>query len=520
MLSNTIPMNRERLLSYGYMFKELPPPFNSVEFGQKANEIANLPIVLTRCIDFSIPKGQYSRRHLQLPNPIGFFCLVNHICDGQTWSIIERHIFKSRFSHSKTFENQEAGANVQNKDNRAIQTNYDSVSESKEKTVIDAYDMLFELKIDISKYYPSIYTHSFVWALLGKKRAKQLWKMKPAVRNAEADSIVYDLADKLDYYSRNLQDGQSVGIPIGPDTSHILAEVIGSYIDQELRKEFPNVKAYRYFDDYTLYFDSEEEAYSTLKCMQQILSQIQLSLNENKTKIRRFPFEFQQSWVKEIRSVSINRSNSSNLTLFFSTLFGVANRHSEVSNTIFAYALKAFEKGSVRIQEKDWEIFESLLLKSMLVEPSVLESASRILETYRQRVDKDRLNQVLQKILNTHIKLNHNYEVVWVLWILKQFRLRLKESYVDQIVQSEDNFSVLLMLDLNKMGLVEGGLSESVLQSIADILDADLTANWLLYYQAVEIEKIVVAKKREGFKPFIDANISFYDTNQRIKIFE
>lgn len=69
-------MDNKGLLSYGYLFKELPPPFNSIQLGQKHDSIIGLTFRTTKCIEFSIPKGQYSRRLLQLPHPGNFIQIV------------------------------------------------------------------------------------------------------------------------------------------------------------------------------------------------------------------------------------------------------------------------------------------------------------------------------------------------------------------------------------------------------------------------------------------------------------
>jgi hypothetical protein len=62
------------------------------------------------------------------------------------------------------------------------------------------------LAADISEFYHSIYTHSISWALHTKLFAKSNQKAK----------VVGNLLDKA---TQNGQHGQTVGIPIGPDTS-------------------------------------------------------------------------------------------------------------------------------------------------------------------------------------------------------------------------------------------------------------------------------------------------------------
>jgi hypothetical protein len=97
------------------------------------------------------------------------------------------------------------------------------------------------LYADTSRYYTTIYTHSISWALHGKSVAKERRHDKSLLGN------------QLDELVRATQDSQSVGIPIGPDTSLIISEIIGTAIDLELRERLSaaNIKmqGHRYLDD-------------------------------------------------------------------------------------------------------------------------------------------------------------------------------------------------------------------------------------------------------------------------------
>ncbi|MBL3658448.1 RNA-directed DNA polymerase [Fulvivirga sediminis] len=513
-------MDIKRLLSYGYLFKELPPCFTSVSFGENYERITGLNFETNKCIEFSIPKGQYSRRLLSLPHPSNYIQLSRHLCETRNWSILKRHYSKSRFSHSQVIENEKAGQYVLSKSNRAIKTNYDRLDNSKEKIIIDSFDMLYELQLDISKFYPSIYSHSFVWALLGKDRAKQLWRLKKS-KTTEPDFPIYDFGDKLDNYTRYAQDNQSVGIPIGPDTSHILSEIIAVYLDDLLESEFPKVKAFRYFDDYNIYLETEEMAQKVLKYLQQVLADLQLSINESKLKVQKFPFAFQNQWIKEIHDVSFTKLNTSNIKQYFSVLFGLAKQNPEKSGTIFSYALRTFEKRSTEIDEKRWLVFESLLLKSILIEPSILEIASRIFETYRRFVSTDKLETTLRRLLEYHSDFNHHYETLWALWIYKQFKLELSSSFVEKLIDSADNFSILMLLDLNNHGYIaDDGLTSDQLEEIKDLIELEGPTDWLLYYEAVEVKKWIAAAKRPGYESLSVAGITFFDSNAAIKTFD
>src|SRR5690606_16287800 len=91
----------------------------------------------------------------------------------------------------------------------------------------------FLVKADIQRFFPSIYTHSLPWALMGKANAKQMLTNK---------TLKGTWQDQLDMFVRSTANNQTVGIPIGPDTSRLLAEVILSSVDVGLSRAFRRLK--------------------------------------------------------------------------------------------------------------------------------------------------------------------------------------------------------------------------------------------------------------------------------------
>jgi len=79
----------------------------------------------------------------------------------------------------------------------------------------------------LPRFYPSIYTYPIPWALSGKDKCK-------AQMNTKALKSSY--VTQLDVFVRNMHDRQATGIPTGPETSRILAEVISVAIDIELQR--------------------------------------------------------------------------------------------------------------------------------------------------------------------------------------------------------------------------------------------------------------------------------------------
>jgi hypothetical protein len=82
----------------------------------------------------------------------------------------------------------------------------------------------FCLVADVSRFFPSVYSHSIPWALNGKPAAK--------LDHEPKSTTVW--GNRLDFSVRQAQSGQTLGIPVGTDTSKIIAEIIMSSVDKEL----------------------------------------------------------------------------------------------------------------------------------------------------------------------------------------------------------------------------------------------------------------------------------------------
>src|SRR3546814_5011434 len=73
------------------------------------------------------------------------------------------------------------------------------------------------------RFYPSIYTHSIAWAILGKAHVKA---------SHHTTAFKGHFANHLDKAVGAGQEGQTIGIPIGPDTSRIIAELVAVVVEE------------------------------------------------------------------------------------------------------------------------------------------------------------------------------------------------------------------------------------------------------------------------------------------------
>jgi hypothetical protein len=134
------------------------------------------------------------------------------------------------------------------------------------------------LKTDISRFYPSIYTHSIPWALHGKATSR-------------ASSRSGLLGNRLDLWMRETQDKQTGGIPIGSDPSFLVGEIIGTALDLELQKRLPSLRGTRWIDDYYLYFETIADAESGLSVLHSVARQFELEINDPKSPLGRASYE-------------------------------------------------------------------------------------------------------------------------------------------------------------------------------------------------------------------------------------
>lgn len=295
----------KELLSKGYFPRELPAPFNTISLGEAIdNHIDDLPDLFHTGSHISNPSVHNSarpgtlRRRLSIPNPINMFRLSKAI--NNNWTDIEPHIQRSTISMTTP---------MLGDGNRAIDRKH-SLGQLPELIAGVRSKSKYILKADISRFYPSIYTHSIPWALHSKSVAKA----------NNSDELFGNLLDKE---VRNSQDRQTVGIPIGPDTSLVLAESILSCIDAELEDRF-SINGLRYIDDYQLGFNTIGDAEEVMAYLQESLSDYELALNPLKTEIIELPNKFESLAISDLRAYTVRSSvceQRSDLMRYFNKAF-------------------------------------------------------------------------------------------------------------------------------------------------------------------------------------------------------
>jgi Reverse transcriptase (RNA-dependent DNA polymerase) len=358
------------LLARGYFPKELPPPFTTESFAKLITTYTTaLPGDLNRAStphikkypnDFQAAKlFRYShakvgrqRRILSLPNPIHFSLLCKEIADN--WATLTPLISGSNFS---------ATAPALTAKGRALQGKHpQNRADFARKTRLNNR---YILRTDITRCYPSIYTHSIPWAIHTKAFSKK-------ERNA------LHLGNRLDYWVRMAQDGQTIGIPIGPDTSLLLAELLLHRCDEALSSKLPDLRGHRFIDDYELGFRDRSSAEEAHDILQSCLDEYELALKTEKTEILNLPSPIEPIGFGALRTFSFRPSRgfeSSDVQFFFDKMF-------DLHNTFPSEAYINYGIGRIRNQKHhpdNWTLIESLLLLCISSEPACIPYALELL---------------------------------------------------------------------------------------------------------------------------------------------
>jgi hypothetical protein len=159
------------------------------------------------------------------------------------------------------------------------------------------------LRTDISRYYPSIYTHAIAWAIYGKDAAKA---------DLHTQAFKDSLGSRLDELVRKGQDQQSVGIPIGPDTSRVIGEIVGVAIERAASTLIPGFadRAFRYVDDIVVGYDAHQSPQALQAALLSAFSQYELDINLEKTKILGAAGVASPEWISTLRRYRITSSTS------------------------------------------------------------------------------------------------------------------------------------------------------------------------------------------------------------------
>ncbi|MBJ7416799.1 MAG: RNA-directed DNA polymerase [Niveispirillum sp.] len=512
----------EVLLARGYFLKELPPPFTSKKFAGSISDIAlewtahqtalsatqrrSYPPT-SQCARFDMARKGHSRRILSVPNPVSQYYLVDFIAENQ--DKFEDISGISKISLTP--------AHIRMDGSRAV--SMEKLSVLGEKRIQAYANARAILQTDILSFYHTIYTHSISWALHGKKVAKR--------NRNKADPAVY--GNKIDALMQACQDGQTKGIPVGPDTSRIISEIILCAIEQQIDSRIFSrmIAGYRYVDDFFLCFSSHVDAEAFLSALRDAVQSFDLQLNASKTRILNSTDFNEESWPGDIAQLNISsnaKDQRRDLIRFFTEVIRLSKAWPDES--IFSFAVRKTSRRLVR--SENWDIYEPFLLRLARENSNCLDSVVKILCTYAAIGYSfgGRIKAFAESMIEEHAPYNHHFEVVWVLWLCRSLSIRLGERATQLVSKVENSLCGCLVLMLRSRGLLTG--RGAVSDWTGSVTKEDLFGeHWMLIYES-GIRKswnlpgaVDAVNDDPNFRILRDKKISFFDssaTNVALKL--
>jgi len=362
------------------------------------------------------------------------------------------------------------------KDGRLIIMDYDDSQMSAHRHLSKSQNKKYIVHTDISNFFHSIYSHAIPWALVGFSESK---------KNKNDSTKWYN---KLDKFQRLCKRDETMGVPIGPATSNIFAELLLINVDDYLAS-----KGYvftRFIDDYTAYCDSSEHAEKFIIELSSQLKKYKLTLNLKKTNIKKLPSPCSDDWVLDL-STRLPKSKKIN---YFDAIrfldYAVHIHDLQPDGSILKYAVKAIIKKantSARLSVAMYAL--NLSYKNPILIPLLDQLFLGL-----NGLSGFNLSKKLESILKENISNRRSDGICWSIFLLKKFcSHKLSNEIADSIIKTNDCLSIITLY-------ASGGHDSKVISFASTVSNKeifDIDEQWLLMYQLFLDKKIKNPYKQE-----------------------
>lgn len=427
---------KEDLLKIGYLPENLPPPFHTEDIAKYF--VDNPSGYLTdkkkplRSAVYSSSKRGISRRTFSAVHPVTAHDLAEFL--GVRAPELDE-LFKGNKGSFSIPKHTPDG-------DRSLEIPSHTQLEMERLTRLSGYR--FVAKTDISRFYHSIYTHSIPWAFHGKAEAKKN-------RKHDAADIYFN---RLDFILRQGQDGQTIGIPVGPDASRYIAELICNAVDASFidRCASDDVVFIRHVDDVWIGAQSYVDAERALWAYRSCLREFELDINESKTNIYAANFRFTDSWPSEVAfrielavSAAEHRRDE-RLRAALEYAFDLSVSKSDEG--ILKYAIRQLDLSDHLWDE--WPVLQPFLMRSAIHFGHTLDYVVRVLVWRRltkNDVHDERWEKIIRSLLNHHGRIGNDSEVCWLVFAAISLGVSIPTDIACTIVRNCGALSIVAILN-------------------------------------------------------------------------
>jgi len=468
------------LLQYNYFpfqreaKEEMPPLFSSEEF---------TPDIARNLISFESRNRKEKRgydwmeyratrfsnvsRSLAIPHPLGYAALALTLY--QYWDKI----------YPKIYSKNSLVAPKSHIDGRIIVMDYEKGARKAFRELQNRFGKRFVVQSDIANFYPSIYSHSIPWALVGFERGKQARKG--------------DWFDEIDRRTQLLKRKETNGVPIGPATSNLIAEILLARVDEDLRKDFEFV---RFIDDYIGFLETHQEAENFLLSLSKALGNYKLFLNERKTAISPLPTPLSTEWIADLNTRQPRPLKTPVQAVRFLD-YAIHKQKQTPQGSVLKYAVKSI------LTETRGEIAHAVLLYVLnlsMYYPILIPLINPLLD--KLQITTFPYTEEIISLLDMHVRYQRSDATSWLLYYIFKHHLSLPDKLVHTLLDTQDCLPILMLYYAspeNRPFVVN--FARRRVRTKSSIYDLDTC--WLLLYQLFYENKIENPYK--GFHKDADA---------------
>ena len=484
---------RKGLLGYGLFADKRPAIFTSKAFYDycESMDFPTFEKVGRDYIRYESTRNTNVPRLLSIPSPLSYSNLCN--CIVSNWAEIVR-ILGENTDGQKYKYSQIHLQKLKSKDHLfEMSLNY----EDRDKNLMKSIQKIpignkYRVDADISNCFPSIYTHVISWALVGKEEAK---------RNKDKPSIWYNV---IDFFSRNIKNGETNGLLIGPHVSNLLSEIVLCCVDKELCDKYQYV---RNIDDFTCYVDSEDNAERFLLDLNDILKKYELNLNTKKTKITKLPINSDTNWVSSLNSFFIGDTYTDENKLVFKKQrlkayldLSISLAKETGNSAVYTYAIKTIANTVIGKDAKEYYI--DLLHQLLCLYPYLVHwMEAYVFDVFD--ITTERIQKISQNLYDIGIK-RHIYEACTfsLYWSIK-YNFSLESNYVDDSINSSD--CIFMLLAFLKAKRDKNRKARKIFKEKAKSLTDELDKYWIFVYEVLSKEEL----PKGGYRALKNKKISF-----------
>ena len=474
---------------------------------------------------YKISHKQNEYRELAIPHPrnqlqvIEFYDrykeLILYYCSISSFSIrhpkkVSKYIFYKDSTHDENLSDdssskEEVGKEYENLRSFFVYKDYSNVYKFYESDKYHQCEKKYNklLKLDISKCFDSIYTHSLAWALLNKESVKN-----------SLDESKTTFAGHFDGLMQQINYNETNGIIIGPEFSRIFAELILQSVDRIVEQKLVskhNLKhkvdyeIFRYVDDYFIFFNEDSTKDKITEILQIALKAHKLYLNTAKSIIYEKPIITEISIAKirivsllvnkliykledgqsdnqdeQVKKGSIHINSRTFITQFKTIIKECRVEYKDILN----YSFSIIEKQCHKIIKNYYEASEDHRSEKQLIEAilGILEFVFFIYSASPRVNTTIKLCQILQIFINS-LKakdINEDFKHLVFKYIYDDIYFILKKNKYSEYIQVE---TLYLLIALSELG-EDYWLEESLLFEYFNIkeIDADDVIKGLNYF--------------------------------------